>query len=169
MIASATRLFVLGSLSVLAACGDLADEPAGGDPDAALNMQPEILSPSQTEWFVLDGGIAENNSGLVIDIADGGSLSRFVERVVNDEASIELVINLDANGDQIMQVELIGGCGRRKADSGFAESLSVKNGFNRLSAAHRFDASYDCFSVTLSAPRGPVSVFIEDATIYWKE
>lgn len=152
----------------LAACTD----PRSGEnalKDKAVDQSPEVLVPSQIGWFVSNGGISLRDQGMFIDIADGGSLIRFVKRTVSEEQRVELIINLDASGDQSLSTRISEGCADPSNLPEYEAETYLKNGQNRIAASHNFGGALDCFAVHLVASNGPVSVFIEDATVYWRE
>ena len=158
-------LIVFAFLSAVAACGSGTKEP---NLDQEIDTRPEAIAKSRVNWRAYEGGVAERSGGLIIDIASGGVLRRDVPREIAADSKIEFVMTADANGDQSLRLRMAGGCGRNPVASEREEDVRLKTGFNRITFSNQFKSSHRCFVVEFRAINGPVSVTIEDASIFWR-
>lgn len=162
------RLLSVVAIWCLSACGDAKPDPNGGKTLPPLDMRPETIAGDKTSWQVNDGGLANQRGGLIIDIANGGHLRRTVNREVRPDTDLQLVMRADANGEQRLELIFMNGCGRSSHSEAHAQDVYLKNGFNRVDISFTPEARHDCLTLELNARYGPISVFIEDATLNWK-
>ena len=167
MDVSVRRIIAGCLIFIMSACGP--SDSSKSQNDVEIDLQPESISTSAKAWLKNESGVARRRDGLVIDIADGGALRRDVLRGVDAGRRIDLVMTLDANGDQSLHVRMAGGCGRDPVASEHEESVRLKPGYNRLTISNQFKENHTCFVVEFWAISGPVSLTIEDASIYWRD
>lgn len=167
MFAHVRRILAGWLIGLMVACSP--DGQSHLQKDSDIDTRPERISASAKGWLSHEGGIAKRGGGLIVDIASGGTLRRDVLREVSAGGKIDLVMTVDAHGDQTLRIRMAGGCARDPIASEHQEDIRLKPGYNRVTMSNQFKEQHTCFIVEFWAISGPVSLTIEDASLYWRD
>lgn len=168
MVSIRAQIIWLSCAIFLASCGGDPSDRVPADRGEPLRLTHNISS-ERSYWKFYRGGASQRSDGLFIDLERTGDMQAAFEISVREQTDLSLDLQIDANGEQGLQIVLLAGCHPTLENQAKRQRVHLNDGRNAVTVSQTVSAPFKCVQVKLSGPSNPVSLIIEDATLTWSE